>query len=222
MFKHNTLPIALLGVLLLSALVFSTSTSPHASAAAKSLNSQAILAASGIIQRPVRAASTRSGVAPSQTQVVHFSPSGIRGTIDTPADCWVSSLAAPRANAWRCMVVNTIYDPCFSTSAQASYVICDANPAGDTRGLKATLAHPLPVSTPSKDTQAWMLRLADGPVCGFLTGTSGIINGERINYGCTDGAYVVGSPRIGSVWMAKELKNGQSQPVMTAVIDAWT
>ena len=197
MFKHNTLFIVLFGVLLLNALVFSMGTSPHTSV-------------------------TATATFPPSTKVVRFSPSGIRGTIDTPADCWESSLAAPRANTWRCMVMNTIYDPCFSTSTQASYVICDANPTSDTRGLKAILAHPLPASTLSSGTQAWMIHLADGPVCSFLTGASGLIGGERINYSCTEGAFIVGSPHISPVWMVKEVKKGQSQPVMMSVVEAWT
>jgi hypothetical protein len=222
MVKHNTLLMVLFGVVLPGALVFWVSTSPRASAASKSLSPQAVFASSGIIQRPSHLASTSTSVATSPTKVVRFSPSGIRGTIDTPADCWVSSLAAPRANAWRCLVVNTIYDPCFSASPQASYVICDANPAGDTRGLKAILAHPLPASTPRSGTQAWMMRLTDGPMCSFMTGASGIIGGERITYSCTDGALLVGSPHIGSVWMVKELKKGQSQLIIVSVGEAWT
>ncbi len=226
MVKLKTLLMVLFGGLLLSALLFSIGRFPYASAASRSRSQQTVLASPDSVQGPSHLASVHIHVAvapsPLPTKVVRFSPSGIRGTIDTPADCWVSSLAAPRANAWRCMVVNTIYDPCFSTSTQASYVICDANPTGDTRGLKAILAHPLPASSPSSGTQAWMMRLADGPVCSFMTGASGIIGGERINYGCTDGALVIGTPQIGSVWMVKEVKKGQSQFVMVSVVEAWT
>lgn len=222
MFKHNTLLIVLFGVLLPSVLVLWVSTSPHASATSKSLSSQAVLASPGIIQRPSHPASTSPDITTPPTKVVRFRPSGIRGTIDTPADCWMSSLAAPRANAWRCMVVNIIYDPCFSTSPQASYVICDANPARDTRGLKAMLAHPLPANPPRSGTQAWMMRLTDGSMCSFITGASGIIGGERITYSCTDGALLVGSPHISSVWMVKEVKKGQSHLIMVSVGEAWT
>jgi len=67
-----------------------------------------------------------------------------------------------------------------------------------------------------------MIHLADGPVCSFLTGASGLIGGERINYSCTEGAFIVGSPHISPVWMVKEVKKGQSQPVMMSVVEAWT
>lgn len=226
MFKHNTLLIVLFGMLPLSAVVFSMSTSPYAFAASKSLSPQAAFASPGIIQRTTRTLYTSNDVAtvvsPPSTKVVLFSPSGIRGTLDAPADCWETSLAAPRANAWRCIGKNIIYDPCFSTSTQANYVICAADPSGDTRGLKAMLAHPLSAPGPyGSGIQAWTMRLSDGSVCSFYTGATGLIGGERINYGCTNGSAIVGSPRIGSVWMVKEMKKGQSQLVMTQVVEVW-
>jgi hypothetical protein len=192
MFKHNKLLIVLFGVSLISALVSSMITSSHAYAAS-----------------------------PPSTKVVRFIPSGIRGTLYAPADCWETSLAAPRANAWRCIVENTIYDPCFNTSTQTDYVICDADPTGDPHGLKVMLAHPLPPSTPSSGIQAWIMRLADYSECSFITGASGIIDGKRINYTCTDGSLIVGSPHIKSVWMVKEQKKGQSQLIMTTVVEVW-
>jgi hypothetical protein len=161
--------------------------------------------------------------APPSTQVIRFNPSGIRRTLETSADCWETSLAAPRANAWRCIVVNTIYDPCFSVSAQASYVICDADPAGDARGLKVALAHPLSVVSISSEagTQAWKMRLTDDSVCSFITGASGLVGGERINYDCTNGALIIGFPQRSRIWTVKEMKKGQFQPIMQSVVEAW-
>lgn len=180
------------------------------------------------IQRTSRTLYTSNGVAEvaslPPTKVVQFSPSGIRGTLDAPADCWMTSTSAPRANAWRCGVKHIIHDPCFSTSPQANSVICDADPTGDTRGLKATLAHPLPAGTSSSGIQAWVMSLSDGSVCTFANGATGLFGGERLNYNCTSGWWIVGSPRIGSVWMVRLVKWGQSpqtQPVMMSVLEVW-
>lgn len=229
MFKHNTLLIVLFGILLLSALMFSKSTFTSAFAASQRLRAHATFASPGLVQRPTHALSLSKSMAtdasPPATKIVHFSPSGIRGTIDAPADCWETSVAAPRTNAWRCGVKNIIYDPCFSVSAQADYMICAADPAGDTRGLKAMLAHPLPAPGPySNGIQAWKMRLSDGSVCSSAPGATGQFGGERLNYYCTNGWWIVGSPRIGSVWMVRLVKWGQSQqtqPFMMSALEVW-
>lgn len=181
------------------------------------------------IQRPAYTLSAGNGVAtvasPLPTKVFFFSPSGIRGTFNGPADCRMTSLAAPRVNAWRCGIEHVMYDPCFSTSAQANYVICDTNPAGDGRGMKATLAHPLPIPGPySSGMQAWAMRLSDGSVCTAASGATGLFGGVRLNYNCTSGWWIVGFPRIGSVWTVRLVKEGQSpqtQPVPMSVLEAW-
>lgn len=226
MFKRNTLRIGLLGILLLSTLIFSMQTSPDAPTISKGLSPQVAFASRGAVYQPMVATlSTNKNVATIAffpvTKVVFFRPSGIRGTLDTPADCWETSIAAPRANAWRCIVENRIYDPCFSTSMRAHYVICDADPSSHTRGLKIRLAHALPPSTVSSGTQAWMVRLIDGTVCSFATGATALFAGERLNYDCTNGSWLVGNPRTGVIWMVKELKKGQSRLVMTPIVEAW-
>jgi hypothetical protein len=161
----------------------------------------------------------------SSTQVVHFVPSGYSGPIDknnTPANCWETSLAAPRADAWRCIVGNIIYDPCFSTSAKANYVICDVDPSVSSLGLKATLAHALPASEPSKETQAWFLRLTDGSVCSFLTGATGLFEGDRINYGCTNDITIAGMPHTDKIWTVKAIPKDATKAVTMSVAEAWT
>lgn len=171
------------------------------------------LYAAGIFTRTSQASTSQSAA----TQVITFQPTGIRETAKDTGNCWESSLAAPRANAWRCMVVNSIYDPCFSVSARDSFVICNANPAGDARGMKVMLSKPLP--TPDfrqGGQQAWLLKLSDGAVCSFFTGATGIIDGQRINYGCTDKQVIAGAPRTGIEWTVKEIKTTDSGKVVSA------
>lgn len=161
--------------------------------------------------------------APMATNVKQFYPTGLRNIPAQRGNCWETSLAAPRLDAWRCIVTDTIYDPCFSSPNYANYVICDASPATDALGIKVMLTDALPKSTATlADHQSWTLRLADGVVCTFLTGTTPIIDNLRVNYGCTNNAVVAGNPTAGSIWTVREALPGSNILVTRQVIDAWT
>lgn len=120
---------------------------------------------------------------PVSTQVIQFEVS--ESTPVKKGKCWTESIAAPRKGAWRCMIGNDIYDPCFSTSSQ-KMVICDMNPAQNKTGFAMTLTEPLPKSTASKpsDTQPFQIRLTDGSICAPFTGTRMSLGKEMIVYGC--------------------------------------
>jgi hypothetical protein len=118
------------------------------------------------------------------------------------------SLALDRADAWRCMVGNEIYDPCFSDAPHATSVICDATPMKPT-GIRVKLSAPLPTHGHTQGKQAWILELGDGTICGFLTGATGGVADQRLNYGCTADTYVIGDPQpVGKVWYATEVTVG--------------
>lgn len=178
-------------------------------------------------------AASMNGGPVTRTQVVFFTPSGVSSTsaAEQKGDCWINSLATPRANAWRCMVSNTIYDPCFSNSQTSSYVLCGTNPAeGNTSGIKVVLSQslPQPAVAPAEITQAWELRLSNGAVCSFETGATFLVNGQRANYSCSDGLFVIGMPTVGPVWFVDVSKNAnppQNTPLAitsVAVTTAWT
>ena len=104
------------------------------------------------------------------------------------------------------MVGNEIYDPCFSLVQHAGSVICDADPTHPT-GFVVVLPAPLPTHGPLYKAPPWMLKLGNGAVCGFLTGATGAIANQRINYGCTDKTEVIGSPQaMGAVQYATVVK----------------
>ena len=44
-----------------------------------------------------------------------------------------------------------------------------------------------------------------GTMCEFMTGATGGVDGERINFGCTDQSYIVGDPVEGTVWTARRV-----------------
>ena len=129
------------------------------------------------------------------TQVIPYVPNvSASGTAIVSGSCRTNSVAAPyRADAWRCMVGNGIYDPCFEilTSTTTKNLLCGINPinpaATSTFLLRLTKSLPasgaMPTSTPS--SWAWAVLLTDGTYCTPLTGTLPFAaTGEAAYYGC--------------------------------------
>ncbi len=122
-----------------------------------------------------------------KTAVTVFNPPVPSGP-QRSGECWTDSIAVARAGAWRCMVGNEIYDPCFSNQHLSGVVICDANPATGRRGFLLKLSKPLP--QPSSERIAhprpWLLKLADGSICEIQTGTTAFVAGLVVPYDCSD------------------------------------
>jgi len=140
----------------------------------------------------------------SSTQVIKFVPTGPTST-QVSGECFVSSIAATRSDAWRCMTGNEILDPCFSIPNNTTQVLCVPNPTDPSTFVTMNLTKPLPAAEPVTTQHPWFLQLADGTVCNFFTGATGAVNGERINYGCSDGWVIIGDPQQGTVWKAQEV-----------------
>ena len=145
------------------------------------------------------------GARVASTRVVNFVPPSTV-TQQVSGSCFVSSLAATRADAFRCIAGNLIYDPCFTIPGNTSAVICVRNPLDASSFVQMDLTKPLPAPEPVPAQQRpWFLQLADGTVCNFFTGATGGINGERLNYGCSDGWDVVGLPHQDRIWTVDEV-----------------
>ena len=100
-------------------------------------------------------------------------------------NCWTDSIAVNRSGAWRCMLGNRIYDPCFEATGQTNQVICGANPVKHKDGFSLILTKPLPSRPQDKaPPQPWLLELADGSLCEAATGTMAVIDGEPVRYPC--------------------------------------
>ena len=141
----------------------------------------------------------------ARTQVISFVPPKTTGE-QVSGSCFASSAAATRSDAWRCMVDSSIYDPCFSLPGNTSSLVCVENPLDSSTFVTMTLTKPLPAASPvPAETHPWFLQLADGTVCNFFTGATGGVDGERINYGCSDGWVVVGLPHTDTVWTVHEV-----------------
>jgi hypothetical protein len=107
--------------------------------------------------------------------------------------CWTASLASGAADAWRCAAGNAIHDPCFAASPHAATVVCFLDPWHPVTIL--ALTKPLPRHGPTlAQTLPWAIETTDGRRCTYLTGATAPMGGERINYGCTDRSYLIGSP----------------------------
>jgi hypothetical protein len=144
--------------------------------------------------------------ASGSTQVIEFHPQGVP-TQERSGSCWTTSNVLNRADAWRCMADNSIYDPCFSIPGNAQAVICAASPLGDSTGFTMNLTGPLPArGTVSPVKSAWALELADGTTCTFVEGATTAFEGKRVNYDCSDGWSILGELQEGQVWTALKVR----------------
>jgi len=140
------------------------------------------------------------------TEVVKYvPPDGPRQ--ERSGNCWTGSIAAPRGDAWRCMVGNEIFDPCFALGAA---VVCDANPAVEKSGFRLVPEKPLPSESPAAADPGtgWLIQLVDGRVCNRATGARGMVDGKMTTYYCTsknpdESAAVLGELKTGEVWTAE-------------------
>ena len=101
--------------------------------------------------------------------------------------CFTSSAVTERDDAWRCLVANTIYDPCFSSEFAFGVVVCPI-PWNNT-GIEIQLATPLPKASghvaPSRKLQPWAIQTDSGADC-VLASVAGPrpIHGRHLNYFC--------------------------------------
>jgi hypothetical protein len=133
------------------------------------------------------------------TRVVMYAPFGSGGlhagytvTSKMHGDCWTGSIASQRPDAWRCMVSNSIYDPCFSNAALTS-VACPTN-AFSKSVVLIVLDKPLPVKERNKGgSSPWALSLSNGARCYMATGATGAVAGMRLNYECSPTGWILGN-----------------------------
>lgn len=119
----------------------------------------------------VAAAILLAQLAPAKTTRIAFDASTMKVTNTVTGSCWTGSLASLRSDAYRCMVGNSIHDPCFSLKSNSKAVACPMNVPENT-GIRITLSKPLPpANPPPKAPNAWMMTLADGAKCNMGTGT---------------------------------------------------
>ena len=144
----------------------------------------------------------------SLTQVRIFTPFnpggdlvvGLAVTSEVQGTCVGGSAASPeRPDAWRCMVDNAVLDPCFQNLLGDGKALACAEDPFSANVVMLTLTSDLPDPTITGEpdftsSMPWAVELENGQQCTLLTGATAPVAGMRINYGCSDGAQVVGSP----------------------------
>ncbi len=144
----------------------------------------------------------------AQTEVIRYVPAAAPKETQS-GSCFANSLAAQRADTWRCMVDNSIYDPCFT--AKGGKIVCGIDPRWPDNGFTLKLTKRLPkASIPAAVKAAaarsgWRFELTDGTVCSPMTGATGLVGDDRINYGCTGGFVIAGDLATGATWTATKI-----------------
>ena len=140
------------------------------------------------------------------TQVIVFHPESVPAQ-ERSGSCWSSSAVLDREDAWRCMAGDDIYDPCFSMEGDGQAVICDTNPLDESKGFKLNLTASLPPhGTIAPEKSAWVFELPDGTDCSFMGGATAAFDGQRVNYSCSDGWFILGELQEGQVWTAQKVR----------------
>lgn len=171
---------------------------PATSTAVPTTTAAAAPAASATSTATPRPTST----APASTEVVRFVPAKPDASTTQDGTCFARSAALSwRDDTYRCMAGNRISDPCFA--------LTDASTKADARPFLMRVTGGLPSGAPNAaqieagKKNGWLVRLADGTVCGFLTGATAGFDGKRINYGCTDKTSILGDLTPGTPWTAR-------------------
>jgi hypothetical protein len=145
----------------------------------------------------------------NSTKVIQFAvPETLPSTIKS-GECWTNSIAEPyREDAWRCMVDDSIYDPCFAMEPKG-FVFYPLNPLNEEAFL-IEFTKPLPeVEIPVKkqDNWAWFVKLKDGTYCSPFTGTRVFVGQDIAYYSCNSSvegetAVLMGDLISGNIWKA--------------------
>ncbi|MGL4651352.1 MAG: hypothetical protein ACRC1H_18245, partial [Caldilineaceae bacterium] len=135
------------------------------------------------------------------TDIVSFVPA-VPDEIRAGA-CYGGSDIVSVSTAWRCgLTGGEVFDPCI-IAADAETIVCGANPATGEAGFVLELTQPLPTDAieAKEYPGAWLFELTSGAVCRFTQGTTVTIEGERVNYACSDRTQLLGEiNKQGALW----------------------
>jgi hypothetical protein len=166
------------------------------------------------------------------TQVAVYAPWGSSGELtgvtvskQQSGSCFTASIAASgRTDAWRCGVGDEIRDPCFIDPG-GSQVACPDLPVLSTVEL-IHLNTPVDSSLANHENVAaapWMLQIRGGINCAFVTGATGVVAGQRLNYSCADGSSLYGTPdRSMPQWTILRGTNASAEQTPVAIAKSWS
>lgn len=163
----------------------------------------------------------------TSTSVVVYEPfisngvaSGIEVASTVRGYCWTDSLAVARQDAYRCLSGNDIYDPCFSNPYGLRQVAC---PLGDPdKIVLITVTKALPTNSFQAATTPWLFELANGEICGAVTGATFVVDGLRANGECGKSGWWFGNiDQRSRTWSVLVQAPKSSELVRTSIIRAW-
>ncbi len=132
---------------------------------------------------------------PGPTKIVNYAAAGMKGKA-VKGSCWTSSIASTRSDAFRCMVGNSIMDPCFKVSSKV--VACPQNVTANT-GTVINLTKPLPQPNAKSAAKPWTFLIAGGGGITCNAGTGTVIG--NYPYYCS-GSLVCSVPAASTKWPA--------------------
>ncbi len=198
-------------------------------------------------QTPVRQSSHLPEVNAS-TEKLLYSPDelsvDVNHTPSTHANCWTLSIASPRPDAYRCMIGNYIYDPCFTSELLKPTVVCPTapwrnvaftaiptSPLSDIdKGLtqqevaldRGAHPRPIPSNVTSNPNYVWALKLSNGVGCFKATGASGGIASLNATFDCTNGGQLEGAIDTANVlWTAVYFPPATHVAIQMPIAEAW-
>ncbi len=130
---------------------------------------------------------------PNSTIIVKYNAAAMKGKA-VNGSCWTSSIASTRSDAFRCMIGNTIMDPCFKVSNKV--VNCPQDLAAKT-GVVINLTKPLPQANTKSASKPWRFQFAGGSGIMCNAGTGTVIG--NYPYYC-DGNFVCTVPVASKKW----------------------
>jgi hypothetical protein len=108
-------------------------------------------------------------------------------TVKVPGSCFAGAISTQRSDAFRCFAgTSTIVDPCFSSPAAKTVVLCVLAPASR-EAIEIRLTKPLPAASHGAG-RVWAVALANGGRCNVSTGANGVSHGRVVGWYCTNGA----------------------------------
>ncbi len=139
-----------------------------------------------------------AGAYPGPTKIVNYSAAGMKGKA-VRGSCFTSSIASTRSDAFRCMIGNSIMDPCFKVASKI--VNCPQNVAANT-GAVISLTKPLPQANTKGASKPWRFQLAGGSGIMCNAGTGTVIG--NYPYYCS-GNLVCSVPAASSKWPTTDM-----------------
>jgi hypothetical protein len=175
---------------------------------------------------------TSLALAQAPTQILIFQAFSQKNTLNPnlvvaqryTGNCYRRSLAIPgRTDAWQCQASNMSFDPCFRDDTR---LVCTISPWAHPVAI-LELASPL-YGRSSKSNidfkaEPWAIELQNGSKCSYLTGTSTMVNHQRVTYTCDNDPYnAVGKIyRSTSSWKVKVYDYNTKIIEVMAIKTAW-